>query len=103
MQGVRHAGPREVRASAPGGSDSIVSETFAPLVRLLGRKSRLGVQDPQPAASKALPMAQTRTTGVMLLRPPSPRARTIRGGRFACNQNPGVWASADRQQFTVSD
>ena len=31
MQGVRQLGPSEVLASAPGGSDSIVSETLAPL------------------------------------------------------------------------
>ena len=49
MQGVRQLGPSEVLASAPGGSDSIVSETLAPLVMLLGRKFQLGVPDAQPA------------------------------------------------------
>src|SRR5215470_10238439 len=63
MQGVRQAGPSDVRASAPGGSDSIVSETLAPLVMLLGRKFQLEVL--QPPASKAPPMAQTRTKDVM--------------------------------------
>ena len=44
---MRQLGPMEVFASAPGGSDSIVSETLAPPDRLLGRKSQLGVQDAQ--------------------------------------------------------
>src|ERR1041384_7994304 len=89
MQGVRHDGPSDVVASAPGGSDSIVSETFGPLVRLLGIKLQLlGAQEPQPAVSKALATAHTRTNGVIALRPRDPRARTIRGGRVRCNQEP---------------
>src|SRR5205085_6140721 len=65
MQGVRQLGPMEVFASAPGGSDSIVSETLAPPERL-GRKSQLGAQDAQPAIERALATAHTRTRSLML-------------------------------------
>src|SRR5262245_24229769 len=95
MQGVRQAAPSDVRASAPGGSDSIVSETLGPLVRLLGRKSQLGVQELQPAASKTLATADTRTKGVIALPSPRPRTRTIRGGQMACNQNPSFGPRRD--------
>src|ERR1051325_386345 len=90
MHGVRHVGPSEVLASAPGGSDSMVSETLAPLVRLLGMKFQLvGAQEPQPAASRALATAHTRTKGLIALPSPRPRApRTIRGVVRLCNQNP---------------
>src|ERR1041384_1695628 len=91
MQGVRQLGPSEVFASAPGGSDSIVNETFAPPERpgTLGIQSQLGVQEAQPARQSALAMAHTRTTGVISkLRPRSPRlpGRTIRGRRCGCNR-----------------
>src|SRR3954466_16150275 len=91
MHGVRQLGPNEVLASAPGGSDSIVSETFGVPERLLGRKSQLGVQDAQPATDKALASAHTRTTGVILeLRPRSPRlpAWTIGRQGASCNRTP---------------
>src|SRR3954451_10840026 len=93
MHGVRQAAPSEVLASAPGGSDSIVSETFAPLERLLGMKSQLGVQELQPAASRALATAHTRTKGVIAVTSPRPRARrTIRGVVRLCNQSPAAQA-----------
>jgi hypothetical protein len=65
MQGVRQLGPIEVFASAPGGSDSIVSETFALPDRLLGIHSQLGVHELQPASKRALATAHTRTKGVI--------------------------------------
>src|ERR1041384_5075673 len=86
MQGVRHAGPSEVRASAPGGSDSIVSETLGPLVRVLGRKSQLGVQEAQPAASKALATAHRRNKGISVCPSPRPRAVGDHKGRAAAVQ-----------------
>src|ERR1700752_111659 len=95
MHGVRQAVGRDVCASAPGGSDSIVSETLAPLVMLLGRKFQLGVREVQLAASKALAMAQTRTKGVICTYVPRPRARTIRGEQSAPNQNLAFGASAE--------
>src|SRR3954464_5033727 len=102
MHGVRQAVPSEVLASAPGGSDSIVNETFAPLVRLLGMKFQLGVQELQPAASRALAMAHTRTKGVIALASPArPRAAgTIGAGRRPCNQKPAPSASMSVQQAT---
>jgi hypothetical protein len=82
MQGVRQLGPSEVLASAPGGSDSIVSETLAPLVMLLGRKFQLGVPDAQPETSKALVTAQTRINSVIALYVPAPpRPRGDHKGR----------------------
>src|SRR5439155_5045574 len=100
MHGVRQAAPSEVLASAPGGSDSIVSETFAPLVRLLGMKFQLGVQELQPAASRALATAHTRTKGLIALASPArPRAaRTIGAGRRPCNQKPAPSGSMWHQQ-----
>src|SRR5260370_5927714 len=64
MQGVRQLGPSEVLASAPGGSDSMVSETLVPppTLDMLGRKSQLGVHDEQPATDSAPTRAPTRTT-----------------------------------------
>src|SRR5690348_12899410 len=55
MHGVRQLAPSEVFASAPGGSDSIVSETLAPRENdpMLGTQSQLGVQLEQPASSSA--------------------------------------------------
>jgi hypothetical protein len=60
MQGVRQLAPFEVLASAPGGSDSMVSETFAPLDRpgMLGIQSQL--QLAQPPSRRAPDKAQTR-------------------------------------------
>src|SRR5947199_885394 len=92
MQGVRQLGPREVFASAPGGSDSIVSDTLAPPMMLLGRKSQLGVHDAQPATNRALATAHTRTIGIMFttvspVAPGCPPARTIRGGRLPRNRS----------------
>src|SRR5947209_13618931 len=79
MQGVRQLGPSEVLASAPGGSDSIVSETLAPPEKL-GTQSQLGVQEAQPATSRAQPMPHTRTTGIIVnLRPRPPRLPTCAG------------------------
>jgi hypothetical protein len=72
MQGVRQLAPSEVLASAPGGSDSIVSETFAPLERpdMLGMKSKLG-PELQPVSNNALATAHTRTTGVITTASPT--------------------------------
>src|SRR2546423_14936229 len=65
MHGVRQLGPMEVFASAPGGSDSMVSDTFALPMMLLGRKSQLGVHEAQPATNRALATAHTRTIGII--------------------------------------
>src|SRR5689334_19454603 len=64
MQGVRQLAPSEVFASAPGGSDSIVSETLGPLENddMLGTQSQLGVQLEQPASNNAPATAPTRTS-----------------------------------------
>jgi hypothetical protein len=64
MHGVRQLAPVEVRASAPGGSDSMVSETFA-LREKLGMKSQLGAQLAHPAVNSAPAMAHTRKTDVI--------------------------------------
>ena len=80
MQGVRHAGPIEVRASAPGGSDSIVSDTSAPREP---PRSKLGIIDAQPASSVAPAMTLTRTKRNMTMyhpfgaRPGGPPRRTL--------------------------
>src|SRR5262245_45689144 len=88
MQGVRQLAPSEVLASAPGGSDSMVSETFA-LLDMLGMKSQLGVQLPQPASASALATTHTRTIGVITTASPAdtgrPPAATIRVPRLGCN------------------
>ena len=55
-----------------------LNETFAPLLRLLGMKFQLGVQELQPAASRALATAHTRTKGVIALA--SPARAPARGG-----------------------
>src|ERR1043165_8089570 len=88
MQGVRQLAPSEVRASARGGSDSIVSETFGPLVRLLGIQL-VGAQEPQPAASKALAIAHTRTNGIIALRPRGPPGADHTGRAGAMQPKPG--------------
>src|SRR3989442_14932214 len=75
MHGVRQLGPREVFASAPGGSDSIVSAPFALPIILLGIQSQLGVHEAQPATNRALATAHTRTIGIMFttVSPVAPR------------------------------
>jgi hypothetical protein len=63
MQGVRQDGPSEVRASAPGGSDSIVSDTFAPVEKVepSDPKFQLGIHAVlQPVSIAALATALTR-------------------------------------------
>src|SRR3954469_1144448 len=65
MHGVRQLGPKDVFASAPGGSDSMVSEKLAPPVRLPGTQSQLGVHEAQPATNRALATAHTRTIGII--------------------------------------
>src|SRR5215211_4269599 len=93
MQGVRQLGPIEVLASAPGGSDSIVSETLLPPERLLGRKSQLGVHEPQPATDSVPASANTRTVtrGVIFktASPDRPGCRCDhRAGAFAVQPHP---------------
>src|SRR5262245_53326113 len=102
MQGVRQVGPSDVRASAPGGSDSIVSETLGPLVRPLGRKSQIGVQELQPAASKRLATAQTRTKGVMFtLRPRAPAAGPYGEGQPLATGNAADGRRAELEQSVL--
>src|SRR5262245_24525074 len=78
MQGVRQLAPSEVFASAPGGSDSMVSETFAALP-MLGTQSQLGVQLEQPASMNAPATAPTRTRpGIRTITSPaSPADRSV--------------------------
>src|SRR5437773_11922335 len=78
MHGVRQLGPMEVLASAPGGSDSMVSDTLAGPRRPLGRKSQLGVHDAQPATDRVPTSAHTRIKGIMLksASPVAPRLPT---------------------------
>src|SRR3954453_12832786 len=92
MQGVRQPGPSEVLASAPGGSDSMVSETLVPPPRpgMLGMKSQLGVHAEQPPTDTAPTSAQTRSRGVIAavfpgLARPAATARTLRARRSRRN------------------
>src|ERR1700738_4173372 len=112
MHGVRQPGPSEVLASAPGGSDSMVSETLLPPPRrgMLGRKSQLGVHDEQPATDNAPTRAPTRTRRVIVATFPRPfppaadtlrtlrvRLRTLRARRAARNHSCGKKAAAGRR------
>src|SRR3954452_12206542 len=61
MHGVRQLSPSEVFASAPGGSDSIVSETLAARIDMLGTQSQLGIELEHPATIRTPATALTRT------------------------------------------
>src|SRR5688572_2376272 len=105
MQGVRQLAPRDVCASAPGGSDSIVSETLGPPPPPSDQLGMLGIQlpPPQPETRRAPATAHTRTIGVIATplprplpgRPPVGTIRVPRSGR-------NIWctgkAAARRQQ-----
>src|ERR1043165_4797897 len=71
MQGVRQVAPVEGLASAPGGSDSMVSDTLAPPpIDMLGIQSQL--QPAQPPSRRTPHKALTRTSiDIMLPRPPA--------------------------------
>src|ERR1043165_2892490 len=98
MQGVRQLAPVEVFASAPGGSDSMVSETFAPLdiPGMLGIQSQF--QPAQPPSTRTPDKAQTRAKpGIVLPRPPAAVRRldlTVR----ACSAQHAVGGEKRRRQ-----
>src|ERR1700731_379047 len=87
MQGVRQLAPSEVFTSGPGGSDSIVSETFAALPKdgMLGTQFQLGIQLEQPASNSVPATALTRTRALTLtttgmrttISPAIPRPNTL--------------------------
>src|SRR5882724_1843581 len=117
MQGVRQLAPSEVFASAPGGSDSIVSETFAALLNddMLGTQFQLGIQLEQPATISAPATALTRTSIGMRTtmspaiprpnaleltgrpRPLQPSLRSKSGGDKATNTAPNSCKPLNRQ------
>src|ERR1044072_711856 len=77
MQGVRQLAPVEVLASAPGGSDSMVSETLAPLdmLGMLGIQSQF--QPAQPPSKRTPDRALTRTRIDIVLPRPSAAVRHL--------------------------